>query len=101
MIPGGRPGNPAGRFPVINPYGHLTNGSRSIPVVILLPLQAWFEAEGRPLPKEERYRMLRRWYARDRGVTVATEIVDLLSCAALPDPAGCDNPRPCAELQTA
>lgn len=79
---------------------HLTNGSRSIPVLILLDeagtcrgwwgprpsvLQAWFEVEGRPLPKDERYRELRRWYARNRGEAIADEIVDLVACTARPD----------------
>lgn len=92
---------------------HLTNGSRSIPVLILLDdagacrgwwgprpseLQAWFEAEGRPLPKEDRYRELRRWYARDRGLTIAEEIVDLVACTALPDIRGCEGARhPCPD----
>lgn len=72
---------------------HLTGGSRSIPIIVLLDergeargswgprpaeLQAWFEAEGRVLPKAERYRALRRWYARDRGASVAREIAELL-----------------------
>ncbi len=75
---------------------HLTTGTRSIPVVVLLDgegqphgwwgprpraLQAWFEAEGRTLPKDVRYRELRRWYARDRGAAVAREVVDLLAAS--------------------
>lgn len=95
---------------------HLTNGSRSIPVIILLDdtgacrgwwgprpteLQAWFEAEGRSLPAEERYRELRRWYARDRGAAIAHELVELLRCAASPDREECGSVRPCAELQAA
>lgn len=73
---------------------HLTNGARSIPVVIRLDgegqcqgwwgprpgeLQAWFEAEGRALPTDERYKRLRRWYARDRGRSTANEVARLLS----------------------
>lgn len=73
---------------------HLTNGARSIPVVIRLDgdercqgwwaprpgeLQTWFVAEGRQLPADERYKQLRRWYARDRGQTTAHEIARLLS----------------------
>ncbi len=78
---------------------HLTNGrARSIPVVIVLDetgaerawwgprpadLQAWFESsEAQALPKEERYRELRKWYARDRGRTTITEIVSLIEQAA-------------------
>lgn len=77
---------------------HLTNGTaRSIPVAILLDgegvergwwgprptdLQAWFEETGRGLESEERYRELRKWYARDRGQTTAREIVELIEHAA-------------------
>lgn len=90
---------------------HLTNGSRSIPVFVLLDpegacrgwwgprpseLQAWFEAEGRPLPKDERYRELRRWYARG-GDTIAHEIVDLVACAALPGRSCGEATRPCPD----
>ena len=77
---------------------HLTNSSRSIPVVILLDaefgerawwgprpsvLQRWVLTEGTALPKEERYREVRRWYARDRGATTLDEIVALLEQAAV------------------
>jgi hypothetical protein len=77
---------------------HLTNGSRSIPVVIVLDeafqeqgwwgprpteLQRWVIEEGLKLPSEERYREVRRWYARDGGRTTLEEIVTLLErCAA-------------------
>jgi hypothetical protein len=70
---------------------HLTNGkSRSIPVVIFLDanyeergwwgprpesLQHWALNEGVALPKEERYKALRTWYARDRGHTTLDEIL--------------------------
>jgi hypothetical protein len=79
---------------------HLTRGSRSIPIMILLDesgfargwwgprpaaLQEWFEREGRSLPKVDRYRELRRWYARDRGATIALEIANLVTCAAASD----------------
>lgn len=92
---------------------HLTNSSRSIPVFILLDddgvcrgwwgprpseLQAWFEAEGRPLPKDERYRELRRWYARNRGEAIADEIVELIACATRPDARECGAAtRPCPD----
>jgi len=73
---------------------HLTSGSRSIPVIILLDeagacrgwwgprpteLQAWFETEGRALPKEARYPELRRWYARDRGRAIAREVAEMVA----------------------
>lgn len=76
---------------------HLTQGSRSIPVVIVLDedfeevgwwgprpaeLQAWVRSEGVLMPKEERYKEVRRWYARDRGETTLREIVQLLQDAA-------------------
>ena len=73
---------------------HLTNGkSRSIPVVIFLDsnyeergwwgprpgsLQEWALNEGIALPKEERYKALRTWYARDRGHTTLDEILTAL-----------------------
>ena len=76
---------------------HLTNGTaRSIPVVLLLDgdgverawwgprpadLQAWFTGDGQTLEKEDRYRELRKWYARDRGLTTIREIVELLEQA--------------------
>ena len=73
---------------------HLTNGTRSIPVVLVLdedfvergwwgprpaPLQAWAAGEGAALSKAERYRQARTWYARDRGRTTAAEVVDLVA----------------------
>ena len=75
---------------------HLTGTSRSIPVVILLddqyeergwwgprprPLQQWVLGEGRALPNSERYREVRRWYARDRGLTTLEEVVEMLESA--------------------
>ena len=75
---------------------HLTHGSRSIPVVIVLDenfkeigwwgprpveLQAWVRFEGTALSKEERYKEVRRWYVRDRCESTLGEIVDLLESA--------------------
>jgi hypothetical protein len=77
---------------------HLTGASRSIPVVILLDdefrecawwgprpkeLQTWVLGEGQLLPKTDRYREVRRWYATDKGASVLSEIVGFLenSCA--------------------
>ena len=72
---------------------HLTGTSRSIPVVILLDadyvergwwgprpkeLQAWALGAGRALDKAERYREIRRWYARDRGLSMLEEVVSLM-----------------------
>ena len=77
---------------------HLTGASRSIPVVIAYDaefrelgwwgprpaeLQAWvLGPEGQALEKPERYREVRRWYARDRGRTTLLELIRLLECCA-------------------
>ena len=74
---------------------HLTNGTaRSIPIVIVLDgegserawwgprpadLQAWFRSDdAQAMDKPERYRELRKWYARDKGYTTIAEIVALI-----------------------
>lgn len=72
---------------------HLTGRSRSIPIVIVLdsqyverawwgprpaPLQGWVVNAGRALAPEERYREVRRWYARDRGTTTLAELLATL-----------------------
>ena len=69
---------------------HLTNGTRSIPVVMILdedfrevawwgprpqPLQDLFHREIKLLPKEERFPKVRAWFARDRGHTTLKEIL--------------------------
>ena len=77
---------------------HLTNGrARSIPVVLLLDgegverawwgprpadLQAWFYGDGQEMEKEDRYRELRKWYARDRGASTLREVVEMIEEAA-------------------
>jgi len=75
---------------------HLTGKSRSIPVIMLLddnyvergswgprprPLQEWVMAH-MDLPKADRYKEVRTWYARDHGVTSLTEILDVIDRAA-------------------
>lgn len=72
---------------------YLTNGSRSIPIVIVLDeefqelghwgprpteLQAWVMANKDTMPKDERYKEVRRWYARDKGETTIREVHALL-----------------------
>jgi hypothetical protein len=73
---------------------HLTNGrSRSIPVVIAYDqrfrevgwwgprpaeIQAWVLDEGLAMSSPERYKVIRGWYARDRGVTTVREVLDIL-----------------------
>jgi thioredoxin family protein len=77
---------------------HLTNGrSRSIPVVIVYDesfnevgwwgprpgeIQAWVMAEGLSMPSPERYKQVRRWYAKDRGLTTLRELLGLVAQAA-------------------
>ena len=72
---------------------YLTNGSRSIPIVIALDarfdeighwgprpaeLQRWVIAHRPTMPSKELYPQVRRWYAKDRGVTTLREVLDLL-----------------------
>jgi hypothetical protein len=72
---------------------HLTNGTRSIPVVMILdedfqevawwgprpqPLQELFHAEIKHLPKEDQFPRVRAWFARDRGQTSLQEILSRL-----------------------
>ncbi|MGH7590926.1 MAG: thioredoxin family protein [Gemmatimonadales bacterium] len=69
---------------------YLTNGSRSIPIVIGLDhgfrelghwgprpaeLQAWVMAHKGTMEKAARYREVRRWYAKDRGETTLREVL--------------------------
>ena len=69
---------------------YLTNGSRSIPIVIALDeefrelghwgprpreLQAWVMANRATIPKAELYPQVRQWYARDRGETTLREVL--------------------------
>jgi hypothetical protein len=77
---------------------HLTNGrSRSIPVVIVYDerlreigwwgprpgeIQAWVLGEGLAMPSPERYKVVRGWYARDRGRTTLSELLEVFSRAA-------------------
>ena len=77
---------------------HLTNGrSRSIPVVIVYDeqlrevgwwgprpgeLQSWVLGEGLAMPSPERYKVVRRWYAQDRGRTTLAELLEVFPRAA-------------------
>jgi hypothetical protein len=69
---------------------YLTNGSRSIPIVIALDeqfrelghwgprpreLQAWVMANRASIPKAELYPKVRQWYARDRGESTLHEVL--------------------------
>ncbi len=73
---------------------HLSGTSRAIPVVIVLdeayeelgwwgsrpaPLQAWVKSpQSQAMEPTDRYREVRRWYARDQGRTTLEEIAHLL-----------------------
>ena len=69
---------------------YLTNGTRSIPIVIALDerfqevghwgprpsqLQAWVMANRAGTPKAELYPQVRKWYARDLGETTLREVL--------------------------
>lgn len=69
---------------------YLTDGTRSIPVVIVLDeefrelghwgprpaaLQEWVRANRASIPKEELRPRIRRWYARDRGESMLREVM--------------------------
>jgi hypothetical protein len=71
---------------------YLTNGSRSIPIVIALNdelqeighwgprpavLQAWVLANRLTTPKSELYPLVRKWYARDRGEATLREVLEM------------------------
>ncbi|HXG45598.1 MAG TPA: thioredoxin family protein [Gemmatimonadales bacterium] len=73
---------------------YLTDGSRSIPIVIVLDedfeeighwgprpaaLQAWVMARKGTIPKAELYPEIRRWYARDKGETTLREVLDAMN----------------------
>jgi len=76
---------------------HLTDGrSRSIPIVIVYDgrfdevgwwgprpgeIQAWVMGEGLSMTSADRYRVVRTWYARDRGRTTLAEILDIVRAA--------------------
>jgi hypothetical protein len=78
--------------------GHLTNGrSRSIPVVIVYDegmreigwwgprpeeIQEWVLGEGLAMPSPERYKVVRRWYAQDKGRTTLRELLEVFEDAA-------------------
>jgi hypothetical protein len=76
---------------------YLTNGSRSIPIVIALDeefnelghwgprpreLQAWVLANKNTVEKAERYKEVRRWYARDKGETTIREVLEAMGVQA-------------------
>ncbi|MEO8294418.1 MAG: thioredoxin family protein [Gemmatimonadota bacterium] len=71
---------------------YLTNGSRSIPIVIVLDenlaelghwgprpreLQQWVMDHRTTIPKAELYPQVRKWYARDKGETTLREVLQI------------------------
>jgi hypothetical protein len=81
---------------------HLTHGSlRAIPIVLVLDdqfeerdwwgprpreLQEWFYTpETQALGKDDRYKELRRWYARDRGRSTLRELTEMIERVAAQD----------------
>lgn len=75
---------------------HLTTGTRSIPVVMVLDdtyqekgwwgprpaeLQRWFLTEGFRMEKPDRSRQMREWYARDRGRSAQAEVLAIIEAA--------------------
>jgi hypothetical protein len=75
---------------------HLTCGTRSIPVVMVVDvegsvwawwgprpasLQRWMRTEGLYLPKDDRTRRKRAWYARDRGRSTVREVIEAVERA--------------------
>lgn len=75
---------------------YLTRGTRSIPIVIVLDqefrelghwgprpseLQAWVLTHKDTMPKDERYKEVRRWYAKDRGESTIREVLDVMQAA--------------------
>ena len=71
---------------------YLTNGSRSIPIVIALDeqfqeighwgprpgqLQSWVMANRGTTPKAELYPQVRKWYARDHGESTLREVLEV------------------------
>lgn len=78
---------------------YLTNGSRSIPIVVALDeefrelghwgprpseLQQWVVANKPRLPKEEFYPQVRRWYAKDKGESTIREVARAMGLASAP-----------------
>jgi Thioredoxin len=75
---------------------YLTNGSRSIPIIIALDqdyrelghwgprpreLQAWVMANRGTVPKAELYPKVRQWYARDHGESTLREVLETAGVA--------------------
>ena len=46
------------------------------------PLQEWVVEEGLSIPSAERYKRVRRYYAKDQGRTMLRELLSLMDPAA-------------------
>jgi len=72
---------------------HLSNGARAIPLAIVYDemfvergqwgsrpavLQQWVREHGLAMEKDARYKQVRTWYARDKGLTTVEEMLSLL-----------------------
>jgi hypothetical protein len=81
---------------------YLTNGSRSIPIVIALDedfrelghwgprpaaLQDWVLANRATIAKPDLYPQVRKWYARDRGESTLREVLETAKGSAAREPA--------------
>lgn len=88
---------------------YLTNGSRSIPIVIVLDarfgelghwgprpteLQAWVMANRDTASKATLYPQIRKWYARDRGETTLREVLAVATGSAIAGPVPAPTPIP-------
>jgi hypothetical protein len=77
---------------------HLTDGrSRSIPIVIVSDedftevgwwgprpgeIQTWIMEEGLAMASPDRYKVVRRWYAKDRGRATVRELLEIFTATA-------------------
>ena len=85
---------------------YLSGAARAIPIVIVLDaqfrevghwgsrpaeLQAWVMEARRTTPKDQLYPQIRRWYARDKGISTLREILALLPERASVAPARAED----------
>jgi hypothetical protein len=78
---------------------YLTNGARSIPVVVVLDaeyrevghwgprpreLQEWVMANRAVIPKQDLYPQVRRWYARDKGESTLRGVLEAAATGFAP-----------------
>jgi hypothetical protein len=95
---------------------YLTNGSRSIPVVIALDedyrelghwgprpreLQAWVMANRGTVPKAELYPKVRQWYARDQGESTLREVLQVAGIEVVAGPGSESSDAASREMERA